>query len=1218
MLIREALDIPQITALDEFIARLDDTEERVKKNLAEFVLPEDVQKKVDVLLHDVGERIAQGRDTGRFVYGTFGSGKSHLLTVLGKMFERDETVYALGDPALRTLRAAHPFLDQHRTLVVRINMMGKHSLVRALYEAYNAALAPGVTKLMFTDEKQVFELIEEDAQRHYESLDALIARLVEDEAFRDASFYHRHRHGTLEQQLDLASRLLTWRNHGKKIVRPEDLWVPAEEGFSRIAQHAKENGFTGITWLIDELVIWIRGKSREEYIQQINDLSALVDHDGKRSRAVPFLVLVAVQQDIAETCPEDLSEKGFREQLGFVSDRFRPFLVLEDQDLYEVTARRVLKKRPEATQAFDRALDDMFKKHGQAIKDLSGDLDPGLVRRLYPFHPALLRALVDVTQALSRSRTAMAALYGLLKKYPELEVGKFLPLGALFDILFTSDNVETVRKRQQSPIAQRFVAAFDTYDRLQGKLDEAVKSVAGARPEELHQLVRTVLLCQLSERQYFPNGQSLRERVTASTLLRLNQSDVTAMTERTGVSKVANLFRALSDPQVQVTGDQSDPLITIKTERVDIERVLGRARGDLAHADRFKYCLKLLDAELGLGLEAGTSTTLTVTWRGTRRKGQVRLANVRTLSYAGQENDFDPGNNEFLILIDYPFDEQPGCGRQDDITATQRARQRKRQWTVSWLPEHFTETERKALDNAAAIERIRASRRHYLDSEYSAREAQSIAAALEAFYQSQHEILRSAIGRLYFEQGIIEGCSDLLDNLTVVGRDRGKALDALATNILDNRYPQHPHFKRRVQARELGSLAEWVAKAAQTGQSVDLKSGEMDIVEAFGVPLEVVYLGESSITRRVDGRFLSAIHGWIAKEPMRFKASAIREKLTAGGKEGFGFTEEVVRFFLYYLLQVEGYEARGKDNQQLTFDGLGGLPVDFELVKADVVDAPTWDRARTVARRVLGVDKAAELPSPPEQSKLARDVGAAAKRLRATAEGLQARLRNTMAWAHVEASSSDRALTLGKLIDLLKELMDRGDAAERIRILAAAERDSAMPLFKELANSLEDEQKAIQKIESHKRAFEHVERHGDEVQRKDVVIALQNLLRDPVNRRLSLAVDLWAEKADRIFGELLSRPQVVEAPSQPQPPQPEGTSPRAGTSKKRPSGEQPNLFDDMREAAVKSHRLDVSRGDLEGAVRALLEEMLRGTSGDRFDVELILKARSAPTNGGKK
>lgn len=1225
MRISEALDLPQIAALDEFITRLDDTDDRVRRSLEQFVLTEEVQKKLDTMLGDVGARLAQGRDTGRFIYGTFGSGKSHLMTVLGKMLERDEAVYAVGDAGLATLRSRHDWLDKHRTLVVRVNMMGKSSLSSALYTAFNAALPKEVPQLQFTNEKRIFELIENDAQRHYGGIDKLVANAVEDKAIPSAKFYERGRRGDLQQQLDLAARLQTWRDHGAKPVRPEDLWVPAPEGFARISRHAKDHGYTAITWLIDELVIWIRGKSRDEYMSQINELSALVDHDGTATRVVPFFVAVAVQQDIAETCPQDLSEKGFRAQLGFISDRFSPPLKLEDQDLYEVASRRVLRRRPEAVEAFDRAVDATFRKYADAIKELSGNLDPALVRKLYPFHPALLRVLVDVTQALSRSRTAMAALYGLLKKYPELEVGSFLPLGALFDIIFTHDNVESVRKREQSPIAKRFVDAYDTYERLQGKLDEAAKTVPGAQPEELHQLVRTVLLCQLSEKPYFPTGQALRERVTATTLLRLNQSDVRALTERTGVSKVIKLFKALhTEPQIQVTGDADDPIIVIKTEQVDIEKVLAEARAEVTHSNRFAYCLKVLDGELGLGLGKTTKVATTVTWRGTKRKGLVRVANVRVLSYAGHDNEFDAGDDEFLILIDYPFDEKTGASRQDDLDTLQTARQRKRQWTVGWLPVHFTDGEKRALDNAAAIEKIREDKRRFLDLNYSVRDAQTIAGALEAFLGTQQEVLKDAVRRLYFEEGTIHGCSDQLDGISVVGRDKSKAIDGLATAILDARYPQHPHFKRRVQRAELERLAELVAVAAQTGQHVDVKGADMEIVEAYGVPLEMVYKSESSISRRTDGRFLSAVHGWISKEPGRFKASVVRDKLTAGGKDGFGFNDDVVRFFLFYLLQVDGYEAKVKGDSQ-TIDGLASLPADFELVKADVVDAPTWDKARSVAKRVCGVEGRADLPSPPEQSKLSREVGTAARKLKDEVGIFQTHLKQVLLWAKIAPGTSKRADAVARLSELLGKVVDTTAHADRMRILAALDGNELVEPYSVLRRYLAEEQSAIQSIESQKRAFQELEERGEEGERKAVVIALQNILREPVSekRRLGNLAKDWVTGADRIFGELLERERRDRAAHA------TNVAPVVGVDRGRGKDATPDdgsVADFISSEpvgektvpppkSVTKQRKSVPKAALREAALAALVEALVDFEGENFDIDLTLRAARDPKDG---
>ena len=321
MRIREYLELPASSDLDAFITRLNDTEERVRQNLRLYVLSDKVKGGLDALLKGVGERIGANRDVGRFIYGSFGSGKSHLLTVLGRMLERDETVYDLGDSRLRELRTAHPWLEQRRVLVVRLNMMEKRSLASALYNAYNDALPAHVPRLSFTDEERVFNLIERDAER-MGGLEALLPQA----GIPSRCHYERTKQGDLEARLELAAQLLTWRNHGEQEIRPEDLWLPAREGFERIARHTQEHGYEAIAWLVDELVIWIRQFDREVYVRQINALSTMVDHEA--GRVIPFFVALAVQTDIAETCPADISEKGFREQLGFISDRFKPPLQL--------------------------------------------------------------------------------------------------------------------------------------------------------------------------------------------------------------------------------------------------------------------------------------------------------------------------------------------------------------------------------------------------------------------------------------------------------------------------------------------------------------------------------------------------------------------------------------------------------------------------------------------------------------------------------------------------------------------------------------------------------------------------------------------------------------------------------------------------------------------------------------------------------------------------
>jgi hypothetical protein len=1134
MRIVDYLDLPDRPDLDAFITRLDDDADRVRQNLRQFVVTEKMKGDLGDLLSSVGDRLASGKDVGRFIYGSFGSGKSHLLTVLGKMLESDEQVYDLGHPALRWLRGQHAWLDAKKTLVIRLNMMGKESLVSALYDAFNTALPEGVPPLVFTDDQRIFDLIDLDAKR-FGGMEKLLESAVDEGAFEDVvgmppglptpmliDYVQRVRtSGSRKQRLGLAAALQTWRNHGGEPVRPQDLWVDAKKGFALLAQHAKDHGFAAVAWLVDELVIWIREKDRATYIKQVNDLSSMVDHDA--ARALPFLVAVAVQMDIAETCPDDISEKGFREQLGFISNRFQPALHLEEQDLFEVCAQRVLARRstlqPGERQAFNDAIDAVLRKHEASVRGLSGNLDPGLVKRLYPFQPALLRVLVDVTQGLSRNRTAMAVLYGLLHDRADLQVGQFVPLGSLWPILFSADNVQALRRNARSALAQKLADAAETWERLEGKV-VAVSQDQNAKEGELQQLTRSVLLCQLSEKPWFPDGRALKEAITASTLLALNRSEVQALTERTGVGKVAKYFRTLSGtaPQVHVIGDPADPHVEIKTTAVDLEKVLAEARQAVGHPQRFAYIRQLLIEQLDLPLGSATLGKHKVNWRGTVRSGEVQVVNVRTLTYAGRTNQFAHGDNDFLVLVDYPFDEKPDRGRQDDIETINNARSRSTHWTVSWLPTHFSATEMDALNNAAAVDLIRQDKRTYLQH-YSPKEANEIARALETYQGGRRVELEEALRRLYFAEGEVHTLKSVLDGVSLTGTDQRKALEHLAIHVLDKRFPNHPTFGRRVGKAELLQLAEIVVPAAVSGQKDDLRAQHMALVDAVAVPLELVYKGASSVTPRRDGRYLGPVLEWVGNR-QRLEAHELRDKLMAEDGWSFGFTTQLADFFLYYLLQVEGYEAQ-VDGQGLTVTGPTDLPPRFVLLKDEVVDAPTWDHAQGAARHLLGLKARADLPTSPEQAKLARDVRTAASDLGRKVGGLLGTLDAVLGWSGVAAADSRRRATVADLKAFLAGLGAATGNAGCVRQLATFESHAAHARWLKLVRELGKETEAADKIGDQRFTYEQVRDRADAPAQEQVVGRLAHLLTDDVDTSLlRLGADGWVAALQEHFRRL--------------------------------------------------------------------------------------------------
>jgi hypothetical protein len=279
-----------------------------------------------------------------------------------------------------------------------------------------------------------------------------------------------------------------------------------------------------------------------------------------------------------------------------------------------------------------------------------------------------------------------------------------------------------------------------------------------------------------------------------------------------------------------------------------------------------------------------------------------------------------------------------------------------------------------------------------------------------------------------------------------------------------------------------------------------------------------------------------------------------------------------------------------------------------------------------MAKRVCGVEGRADLPSPPEQSKLSRDVGTAARKLKDEIDIFQTHLKRVLTWVKVPPNTSKRAETVAKLGDFLGALLVTTAHADRMRALAALDGDAQVEPYAVLRRHLADEQRALQTIEGQKRAFEQVGEHGTEAERKAVAIALQNILREPVaeHRRLASVAGDWVGEADRIFGELLKRGRSqVGGTGDGGGHGSEGTQGSGAgghaTGGGTPGGDATGASGSESvvspQKGVTKRRSGIAKRALHDEVLAALREALDGLEGDRFDVDLTLQPTRDPKDG---
>jgi len=246
--VRDYLDLPEHASVDDFIVKPSSTPAELART---YTLTSAIRPKLDVFLRDVAAALARNEDLGRFIFGSFGSGKSHFLRVAAMMLAGESALYENArDPGLRALRDAHPFLETAQLLVVETSMIGVNEEVsaftrrltadfdRALVDRGKPPLRPFGTKAVF------------------DGFDGLCARVPQTmDAFIQATGYERAFH---EEQRAKAHAGLDVSAFARDVARfygvDEQNFLPSEaEAREQMAAHAQALGFRGVVFAIDEL-----------------------------------------------------------------------------------------------------------------------------------------------------------------------------------------------------------------------------------------------------------------------------------------------------------------------------------------------------------------------------------------------------------------------------------------------------------------------------------------------------------------------------------------------------------------------------------------------------------------------------------------------------------------------------------------------------------------------------------------------------------------------------------------------------------------------------------------------------------------------------------------------------------------------------------------------------------------------------------------------------
>jgi hypothetical protein len=884
--LRDVIDIPDSVHAGNFKIDLTKGFVETDARVAEYVVTDQLRQAFDKALSLVRAAVRDGASHAAYLHGSFGSGKSHFLTVLHAVL--NNTQVARVKPGLQPVIAEHDdWLRGKKFLMVPYHLVGQTDIdsailggyVRAVRDLHPGKPTPPVYRAdaMLADAQGQREFLADDARfaewlgseapaadDELDDLDVIEGTTVR--TWTSTKLDHAFSAPAGDPVRDaLISALLSgpMSSYIRGATGDAHAFIPLEDGLSVVSRHARDLGYDGLLLFLDELILWLQSHmADQEFVNtQVSKLVKLIE-SGNADRALPIVSFISRQRDLSKLVGEDVTGadvKNLEAQVQYLAERF-DIISLEDRNLPAIIKERVLKpKTPQAKTALESAF-TAIESTNSAVRDVLLDANGATgadwtdFRDVYPLSPALLNVLVALSGALQRERTGLKLLQEMLyRRRADMKLGELIPLGALWDVL--ADGTQepfTERLRQDSETAQRFHA------KVRAHLLEKYGSESDPRFVADDQFVKTLMLAALA-----PNVSALA-RLTGARLAALNHGSIRSRTVAPGTMVVGRLRELAAEfGELRSEGDE-DPVFRLQLSDLNIEPLLDAVGEQDSIGVRRIWTKKQLWQKLGIRDAEEFVCEREVVWKGTRRTAEFVFANIRD-SQDLPDVQFKPSvPGRIRIILDYPFD-QHGHPPSDDIARVNRLKRAEFvAATITWIP-HFLSTqksnqlgrllkiryllERNRLDDYAgemsADNRVKI--RHQLQAQADTLESQLTASLMQVYGIARAE--ESTLGAQVGDEGHVLSLKPGHTPRLLAGAGFEQNGLALADGLFSALYQKHPNFdttgnRKAITVGELKTVLSWITQAMEEGKRrIVVDRSQLGLVRRIVHPLE---LGEVS------------------------------------------------------------------------------------------------------------------------------------------------------------------------------------------------------------------------------------------------------------------------------------------------------------------------------------------------------------------------------------
>ncbi|ONH22655.1 hypothetical protein [Pseudofrankia asymbiotica] len=1061
-LVSDVIEVPDIVLAGDYVLDLTQGVSQIERTLTDYVVTDELKARFGEALALISSALRSRSSKAAYLDGSFGSGKSHFMAVLGALLQNHPAARGKEDLAEVIAKYDGEVIGR-KFLIVPYHLVGKTTVEEAVLSGYlarvralhpEAPLPPVLVDAPLIDtavslrarlgDAEFFRMLGGGTQGGGSRWGSLNANAWDAARFDEA----------VNASPEAPARAQLVAAVGKALPGFADLarnattsYINIDDGLAAISQHAHSLGYDGLVLFLDELILWFATKMADhKWVASEAPKVAKLVESSNPNRPIPIVSFVARQRDLRDLVGTSLpgtEHLAFHDSLKWWEGRFGS-IKLSDNNLPVIIQKRVLRPRPDVPGAVV-TINASFAATDQVRADIRAalmtkDADRDAFRRTYPFSPAFVETLVALSGYLQRERTALRVIQQLLvDQRATLELGQLVPVSDLYDALVAQDSPIT------GELALAWRNAQKVYEELRRVIleghqvtEEQVPALPARHAVHMEDRVaKTLVLAAL-----LPKVPSMRD-LTARRIGALNHGHIRSMVPGQEAAVVTQAVRrwVTSGAPAQLTGDEVSPLLSVRLEGVSIEGILERAKGADSPGERRVKARGLLFE--GLDTKAAKldgASPLTVLWRGTRRSIDV------IYGYLSDPGDIGDGTlmatDNWRVAFDIPFD--PGNRLAvDSLDRLRRLREQRQSKTICWVPSRLTAATQRTLGRYLKLGYASGPSFDQLALDLSDNDRaiahQQLVAHRDELRAQLSTALLQAFGLLTAEEAVVDtahGGVEMFFSLEPAFEPRRpggvtvrEGIEGLLDQALSWEFPAHPRFPSEVRASELAKVHAQVRRAIEHPEHrIMVESADRSSMAKIANPL---LLGEQGSQYFVLG------HHWADHLGRRtVEEEAAGKPVTVGHLRNWlddpkpmGLLPEHADLVVQVFVEQTN-RALVHQHEPVDLTNLHRLPADARVVAEPLPSEEAWTEARSRALAIFGISGVSEMRTARNVAMLATQIRQAADaqgtRLRELREALLAQGRVVLP-AATEPASTERVRIATDTLRLCETLTRIGD-----------------------------------------------------------------------------------------------------------------------------------------------------------------------------------------------